>query len=127
MTPENIPAQAGNSFPDIGSRLTPDGTGATFFSSNDGANRCGNRTFAIRFLSCPGTAAEKDGELLSGLSCRHLTGGHLMSNEEKYLIMTFPNTPSVMEAEGVLKERFSVTIMPIPRELTASCGLAVRF
>ena len=50
-----------------------------------------------------------------------------MSNEEKYLIMTFPNTPSVMEAEGVLKERFSVTIMPIPRELTASCGLAVRF
>ena len=51
----------------------------------------------------------------------------LMSLTQHYNILTFQTTTAVIEAETLLKERFRVSIMPLPSELTAGCGLAIRF
>ena len=32
-----------------------------------------------------------------------------------------------MAAETYIKEYFPITIMPVPREISAGCGLAIRF
>ena len=50
-----------------------------------------------------------------------------MSLTQHYNILTFQTTTAVIEAETLLKERFRVSIMPLPSELTAGCGLAIRF
>lgn len=50
-----------------------------------------------------------------------------MNNIPFYYIMTFPTTTAVMAAEKYLKDHFPITIMPVPRELSAGCGLAIRF
>lgn len=44
-----------------------------------------------------------------------------------YYILTFSTTDSVMAAEAILKDHFSITIMPVPREISKGCGLAIRF
>lgn len=50
-----------------------------------------------------------------------------MNNDTFYYILTFPTTTAVMEAERYIKKYFSITIMPIPHEISAGCGLAIRF
>ncbi len=50
-----------------------------------------------------------------------------MAAKNCYYLMTFENTHAVLQAEEVLKQHFDAAIMPVPRELTAGCGLAVRF
>lgn len=50
-----------------------------------------------------------------------------MNNIPFYYILTFPTTTAVMEAEKYIKEYFPITIMPVPREISAGCGLAIRF
>ena len=50
-----------------------------------------------------------------------------MKHSSFYYIMTFPTTTAVMEAETYIKEYFPITIMPVPREISAGCGLAIRF
>lgn len=44
-----------------------------------------------------------------------------------YYILAFDTTESVMAAEARLKDRFSISIMPAPREISTGCGLAIRF
>lgn len=44
-----------------------------------------------------------------------------------YYILTFDTTDSVMAAEARLKDHFPITIMPVPREISTGCGLAIRF
>lgn len=44
-----------------------------------------------------------------------------------YYIMTFDTTAAVMQAETLIKQHFQTAIMPIPREISSGCGLAVRF
>ncbi len=44
-----------------------------------------------------------------------------------YYILAFDTTDSVMAAEACLKEHFSISIMPVPREINTGCGLAIRF
>ena len=44
-----------------------------------------------------------------------------------YYILAFDTTDSVMAAEARLKDRFLITIMPVPREISTGCGLAIRF
>ena len=44
-----------------------------------------------------------------------------------YYILAFDTTDSVMAAEARLKEHFSISIMPVPREISTGCGLAIRF
>lgn len=50
-----------------------------------------------------------------------------MNNIPFYYILTFPTTTAVMEAETYIKEYFPITIMPVPHEISAGCGLAIRF
>ncbi len=44
-----------------------------------------------------------------------------------YYAMSFYNTTDTMETEKKAKERFDIKIMPTPRVISTSCGLAIRF
>jgi hypothetical protein len=45
-----------------------------------------------------------------------------------FYIFTFDSTQQAMRCEKELKEKgFRVRIIPTPREITASCGLSLRF
>lgn len=50
-----------------------------------------------------------------------------MTKESEYLILTFKTTADVMQAEQYLKDIFSIAIIPVPREISSGCGLAIRF
>lgn len=50
-----------------------------------------------------------------------------MALPQEYYILAFDTTTSVMEAEAYLKNQFSIAIMPVPREISKGCGLAIRF
>lgn len=46
---------------------------------------------------------------------------------DKSAIFTFPSTHHALKAEQVLKSTpFKTTIIPVPRELTSLCGLAIK-
>ena len=44
-----------------------------------------------------------------------------------YYAMTFYNTTDTMQTEKKARERFSLQVMPTPRVISTSCGLALRF
>lgn len=44
-----------------------------------------------------------------------------------FYVLTFDSTSFAIQAEKQIKEAFKSVVMPTPRELTASCGLAVKF
>lgn len=44
-----------------------------------------------------------------------------------YGVIAFSSTFSAMYGEKVLKETVSVQVMPVLREISAGCGIAVRF
>lgn len=47
---------------------------------------------------------------------------------ETSLIMTFPSTHSAMKAERALSEaNLRAIVIPVPRHITADCGIALRF
>lgn len=48
-------------------------------------------------------------------------------NANYYYIMAFDTTTNVMQAESLLKQHFSIAVMPIPREISSGCGLSLRF
>ena len=50
-----------------------------------------------------------------------------MTVENEYLILAFKTTADAMCAEKYLKEFFSIAVMPVPREISSGCGLAIRF
>lgn len=50
-----------------------------------------------------------------------------MIPQKEYLILAFETTTDAMQAEQCLKKHFSIAIMPVPREISSGCGLAIRF
>lgn len=50
-----------------------------------------------------------------------------MVKSEYYYIMSFKTTTDAMQAEKYAKSRISSAIMPVPREISSGCGLALRF
>ena len=44
-----------------------------------------------------------------------------------YYLMAFRTKTDVMQAEECLRDKLSITIMPVPREISSGCGLAIRF
>ena len=50
-----------------------------------------------------------------------------MIGAQEYYILTFETTTDVMAAEKSINEYFSIAIMPVPREISSGCGLAIRF
>lgn len=49
-----------------------------------------------------------------------------MTNETFYA-MTFFATGDTIQSEKKIREKFNVTIIPTPREISTSCGFAIRF
>lgn len=48
--------------------------------------------------------------------------------DTKEVIATFDNTHHALRFEKTLKEnQIKLTVMPVPREVSASCGLSVKF
>ncbi|HHY60235.1 MAG TPA: DUF3343 domain-containing protein [Clostridia bacterium] len=46
----------------------------------------------------------------------------------EYCVATFPCLHDALECEKTLKElKFQFQLIPVPREISSSCGLAVRF
>lgn len=46
---------------------------------------------------------------------------------QTFYLMTFYTTTHTMQVYKNLKGLFDVVIMPVPREISASCGLAIKF
>ena len=44
-----------------------------------------------------------------------------------YYAMSFYNTTDTMQTEKKAREQFEIHIMPTPRAISTSCGLAIRF
>lgn len=48
--------------------------------------------------------------------------------EEIYYVVAFDSTHYAIQGEKTLKERgIDIKVIPTPREITASCGLSIRF
>lgn len=47
--------------------------------------------------------------------------------EPQFYLMTFDSVTHSMQTEKLAKRQFSVVVMPAPREITQSCGLAIKF
>ncbi len=48
--------------------------------------------------------------------------------EDNFYVISFDSTHHAIKAEKLLKEAdLSIKMMPTPREITASCGLSIRF
>lgn len=50
-----------------------------------------------------------------------------MIKPKEYYILAFDTTTDAMQAEKLLKEKFHIAIMPVPREISSGCGLSIRF
>lgn len=50
-----------------------------------------------------------------------------MTLSDTYYILAFRTTTDAMKAEACLKNHFLISIMPVPREISKGCGLAIRF
>lgn len=46
---------------------------------------------------------------------------------KSYYAMTFYNTTDTMQTEKKAKALFPIRVMPTPRAVSVSCGLAIRF
>ncbi|MDI3534171.1 MAG: hypothetical protein PWQ82_536 [Thermosediminibacterales bacterium] len=48
--------------------------------------------------------------------------------KEKFYVITFPTTHHALKFEQFIKEKgFNSRLIPVPREISSSCGLAARF
>lgn len=48
--------------------------------------------------------------------------------EETFYVVSFDSTHHAIKAEKLFKEHnLNIRMMPTPREITASCGLSIRF
>jgi hypothetical protein len=45
----------------------------------------------------------------------------------EYGVILFYNISSVMRAEKLLKKDYSIKLIPIPRQFSTDCGIALRF
>lgn len=47
--------------------------------------------------------------------------------EEIFYVISFQTTSHSMQTEKLAKESFDITMIPTPRDITANCGLSIRF
>ena len=43
----------------------------------------------------------------------------------EFYVISFENTHSAMEAQKILRPRYSITVIPTLREVSQSCGISV--
>ncbi len=46
--------------------------------------------------------------------------------DEDHLLIVFNSIHRVMVAEMVLKKKFDILVMPVPRAISADCGMVIR-
>ncbi len=47
--------------------------------------------------------------------------------EKEFYVIVFDSTHYAIQTEKRLKEKFQIQTIPTPREITASCGLSIKF
>lgn len=47
--------------------------------------------------------------------------------QKDYYLIAFENTHSAMTAEGILKKCVNISMIPTLREISAGCGISIRF
>lgn len=60
-------------------------------------------------------------------SCREVRASGNVPFEPEFYLIAFSSASHCIETEKKAKEQFQVHIIPTPREITASCGMALRF
>ncbi|MDI3538189.1 MAG: hypothetical protein PWP12_377 [Bacillota bacterium] len=50
----------------------------------------------------------------------------MKSLAQPYLVITFPNTHAALKFDSAFKEKGTAKLVPVPREISSSCGLAAR-
>lgn len=50
----------------------------------------------------------------------------MKTSSEPYLVITFPSTHAALKFDSVFKEKGTAKLVPVPREISSSCGLAAR-
>ncbi|MHC1748407.1 MAG: DUF3343 domain-containing protein [Cellulosilyticaceae bacterium] len=46
--------------------------------------------------------------------------------EKTFILITFSSTHSAMAMERLLKKHFKIVMMPVLREISSSCGMAIK-
>lgn len=47
--------------------------------------------------------------------------------EKEFYVIVFDSTHHAIQTEKLLKEKYKIETIPTPREITASCGLSIKF
>ncbi len=47
--------------------------------------------------------------------------------DKEFYVIAFDSTHYAMKAEKLLKSKFQIEMIPTPREISASCGLSIKF
>ncbi|QXM06994.1 DUF3343 domain-containing protein [Crassaminicella indica] len=47
--------------------------------------------------------------------------------EQEFYVISFESTHHAIKTENRLKNKFSIETIPTPREISASCGLSIKF
>jgi hypothetical protein len=47
--------------------------------------------------------------------------------EKEFYVIAFDSTHYAMKTERLLKSKFQIEMIPTPREISASCGLSIKF
>lgn len=47
--------------------------------------------------------------------------------DQEFYVISFESTHHAIQTEGRLKKEFSIETIPTPREISASCGLSIKF
>ncbi|WZL73123.1 DUF3343 domain-containing protein [Clostridiaceae bacterium 35-E11] len=47
--------------------------------------------------------------------------------EKEFYVIVFESTHHAIKTENMLKSKFSIETIPTPREISASCGLSIKF
>ncbi|MDF2548604.1 DUF3343 domain-containing protein [Anaerosolibacter sp.] len=47
--------------------------------------------------------------------------------EKEFYVIAFDSTHYAMKTEKLLKSKFQIEMIPTPREISASCGLSIKF
>lgn len=47
--------------------------------------------------------------------------------ESEFYVIAFNSTHHALQVENKLKQKFKIEVVPTPREISASCGLSIKF
>ncbi|MBF8982301.1 DUF3343 domain-containing protein [Lutibacter sp. B2] len=47
--------------------------------------------------------------------------------EKEFYVIAFESTHHALKVESMLKNEFKIEMIPTPREISASCGLSIKF